>query len=164
MKTVVQRQRGRPKGVLKTRVGTLLPLSLYNEVRQYSQKHLLPINAIFELALRRFLNPQNPVEKIKSTPYRAFATSIKLAMAKVQIIQRTQENLLETMTLYGVQPRLDTLKRYLARLTAEEKLSVELRQGVYTIQTLARKAEVEREREEKRKKQEEAEVTKILNA
>ena len=85
-------------------------------------------------------------------------------MAKVQIIQRSQENLLETMTLYGVQPRLDTLKRYLAKLAAEEKLSVELRQGVYTIQTLARKAEVEREREEKRKKQEEAEVTKILNA
>lgn len=164
VKIVTQRQRGRPKGVLKTRVGTLLPLSLYNEVRQYSQKHLLPINAIFELALRRFLNPENPVEHIKNTPYRAFATSIKLAMAKVQIIQRTQENLLEMMTLYGVQPRLDTLKRYLAKLATEENLSVELRQGVYTIQTFAHKAEVDRRREEERKRQEKTEITKILNA
>lgn len=68
------------------------------------------------------------------------------------------------MTLYGVQPRLDTLKRYLAKLATEEKLSVELRQGVYTVQTLVHKAEVDREREEEQKRQEKIEVTKILNA
>ena len=142
----------------------MLPLDLYAEVQEYSQKQLLPINAILELALRRFLNPEDPVKNIKNTPYRAFATSIKLAMAKVQIIQRTQENLLEMMTLYGVQPRPDTLNRYLRKLAVEEKLLVELKRGVYTIQTLAHKAEVDREEEEERKRQEEAEANKILNA
>ena len=156
-----QRQRGRPKGRSKIRVGTLLPADLYAEVQEYSRNHLININAIIELALRNFLHPKKQMARIKKTPYRSFADQIKVNLTKTPILKLSKESLIEMLTFHKVQPRLDTLQRYLSKLVAEENLRITNEMGVYTIRSWQKGKE--ECKVEKRKKENE-EIKKILEA
>ena len=161
MKIVTQRQRGRPKGRSKIRVGTLLPRDLYAEVQEYSQNHLININAIIELALRNFLHPQKQMMRIKKTPYQNFAGQIKANLTKTPTLRLSKEKLIEMLAFYKVQPRLDTLQRYLSKLAAEENLHITNEMGTYTIRPSQKEKE---ERKAEKRKQEDEEIKKILDA
>ena|GEM_PF-6017936 len=99
--------------------------------------------------------------RIKKTPYRSFADQIKVNLTKTPILKLSKESLIEMLTFHKVQPRLDTLQRYLSKLVAEENLRITNEMGVYTIRSWQKGKE--ECKVEKRKKENE-EIKKILEA